>query len=178
MSKRVTAGLTVVKGEGTALTAVQRELVDVFIQYLRRLPLPDEEGMVKTESYSTPETVWKNSIYSALNQLLSSHFGTIYPEWTVKRGAMNRQVNDLPDGKGEDFSRLMYNAAAPEHGRTIRRRKLLRLATDKRYVVKITERYEQDRKELGLSPDYNLAALRKPTPIEERTCATWVTPGS
>ena len=144
-----------VKGAIAPLTPAQRDLVAIFVQYLRGLPAYVDENSKS----------WDSQEYEPVNQILLKHFRDQYPDWQPAKADNRYDINDLPD-EGERYRYLMENAANAEHLVNVRRLKLLELARDKTWVFKFAARYEEDRAKLGLKPDHLLAFQQAITPIE------------
>lgn len=152
-----------VKGEAFPLTPTQRELISIFVGYLRTLP-----------EYKEGQS-WESGEYKALNRLLSRFFEERNPTW-VARADGSLYIHDLPEAEREAYNRLMENAGTPADPRSAaikkRRMALIKLAQDKQWLVKLAERYENDRVSLGLKPDFTIQRAAA-TPLEHKAENTW-----
>jgi hypothetical protein len=145
---------TVVKGQGLNLTATQRELIDVFIWYLRQLPPYDEAQS------------WNSPAYSPVNQIITKFYRAKFPELPFKN------IEELPADDEARFTRLMREASTPEDAGVKRQREILRLARQKRQLLKDMEAHQRARAGAGLDADPAFAAAAA-TPLEIAAERTW-----
>lgn len=143
--------LEVIKGDVTPLSPQQRDLVAIFVEYLRHLPKWDDEHS------------WKSDAYRPVHLLLDSHYQREHPSWDGKL------IDSLPEDDCENFRELFRRASSAdaEDPRIRRRSELLELAQDKNRLVWFARHYESDRVRLGLPeeglfPSLLLTARKEP----------------
>jgi hypothetical protein len=144
--------LTVLKGGAPPLTAPQRELVSIFIEHLRSLPILTEEDSWNNDNH--------NLVYKILFQYFKRRYGHLHSGEDLWDKSLSREDADK-------FHRLMRNAGSPVHPHIARRKKLLALAVDKRRLMSSAENYQKGRRALGLRPDDEVAIRNKFTDMEK-----------
>lgn len=124
--------LHLVKGTGTPLNAAQRELVALFVAYLRQLP-----------AHAGDKT---HSQYLIINLMLHAHYRDLYPDWEKCGTGYQRcaEPEELPDG-GEHFNWLTMNASTSHDPIVARRNRRLEAGEAKPRILKLVEQYRQDR---------------------------------
>ncbi|HTX38014.1 MAG TPA: hypothetical protein VME43_23455 [Bryobacteraceae bacterium] len=162
--QRKAQSISIVNGNMPPLSTEQRKLVEIFVWYLRQLPVYKEESS------------WKSEDYSVLNRLLFRFFKARNPTWTMRKardGQYSWEVADIPDKADEEWYReLMQHTAISDDPRVARRLKVLEMGRSKRRVLQYVEDYQEERKEIGLPPDptFSRAVI---TPLESKAQETW-----
>jgi hypothetical protein len=143
------------KSQVPPLTPQQRELVSIFIWYLRDL--------TPTEDFD-----------DILNRVLTYYFKKKYPDWKINAEQKTLLLDDLPDEAAEKFADLITHACCPPSVAVKRRKSLLELASVKRRLVWSSGVYERMRQDLGLAPDPDVQPLSRPkTPLELAASEMW-----
>jgi hypothetical protein len=146
---------SVVKGAVSALSENQRELVSVFVEYLRHLP--------PLETWVGPP---EDDPYKPLCLLLIEHYKVLYPGWNLRHGA-------LPESEIARCDHMIQRAATPEdHPVRTRRRRLKELGEARTALTKSIDHYQSERVRLGFGLDSELGC-EATTPLETAGEATW-----